>query len=390
MLTSPEAHRSFGVPVMRVGFDARWYNDSGVGTYVAGLLAEFARQRLDFDLVIYESAENPVPELDSNTFERIPLSSGRYAPRSQWELKRRAIIDRLDVFHSPFYWSPLLVSCPVVITIHDLIPLLFPIYSWPKRMLVNAGHRTAARQSTEIIAVSAHTARDIEKILHAPSERIHVVHNAADRTIFHPEKQSYELEVLAQKYGIRRPFVVAGSARNWRTKNLPAALRALALARKKTGTEFQTVVYGPEEGLKATLAPSHADDLNLVATGYLKGQELGMLFRHAHAFIMPSLYEGFGLPALEAMSCGCAVVVSSGSSLAEIAGEGAQVFAAGDTEKMAEAIAKLVCNPQELRVWQRRALIRAADFSWSRAAEQTISVYDRAVARRRLRASTNF
>jgi glycosyltransferase involved in cell wall biosynthesis len=372
------------VPRMRVGFDARWYNDSGVGTYVAGLLAEFARRRLDFDLVIYEGARNPIPELDSNTFERIQLSSGRYALRSQWELKRRVVADRLDVFHSPFYWSSLLVSCPVVITIHDLIPMLFPIYSWPKRLLVNAGHRMAVKQSTEIIAVSAHTARDIEKILYAPSERIHVVHNAADRTFFHPEKQGSELETLAQKYGILPPFVVAGSARNWRTKNLPAALSALALARKKTGTEFQTVVYGPEEGLKAALAQDHPDDPNLVATGYLKAQELGMLFRHAHAFIMPSLYEGFGLPLLEAMSCGCAVVVSSGGSLAEIAGGGAQVFAADECEKMAEAIGRLLCHVQELCAWQQRALIRAAEFSWSRAAEQTISVYDRAVTRRRL------
>src|SRR5579859_1099943 len=121
------------MPKMRVGFDARWYNDSGVGTYVAGLLAEFARQQLDFELVIYESVQNPVPGLGANRFERIPLSSDRYSPQSQWELKWRAIVDRLNVFHSPFYWSPLLVSCPVVITIHDLIPLLFPIYSWPKR-----------------------------------------------------------------------------------------------------------------------------------------------------------------------------------------------------------------------------------------------------------------
>jgi glycosyltransferase involved in cell wall biosynthesis len=102
-----------------------------------------------------------------------------------------------------------------------------------------------------------------------------------------------------------------------------------------------------------------------------------MIFRHAQFFIMPSLYEGFGLLVLEAMACGCAVITSNAGSLAEIAGEGAQVFDALEANSMAQAAMELLCNPHVLEKWQRLALRRAADFSWARAAEETISIYHR-------------
>jgi glycosyltransferase involved in cell wall biosynthesis len=172
--------------------------------------------------------------------------------------------------------------------------------------------------------------------------------------------------------------VVLASAGNWRTKNLPGAFKAVELAREKSGVNFQTAVYGSEEGLRRAEAEFGRPLPNLVTTGYIAPEELGMFFRNAHAFVMPSLYEGFGLPVLEAMSCGCAVVTSTGGSLPEVAGQGAQVFDPGDAEHMAEAVSAFLRDPQELSRWRERALARAADFSWSQAAEQTVSVYHRA------------
>ena len=113
-------------------------------------------------------------------------------------------------------------------------------------------------------------------------------------------------------------------------------------------------------------------------TGYLAARDLAALFRHAELFIMPSFYEGFGLPILEAMACGCAVITSTAGSLPEVAGHGAQVFAPDDIHAMGHAVARLLCNPVELEGWRERALRRAADFSWERAANETISVYHRA------------
>src|SRR5258708_2658681 len=120
---------------MRVGFDARWYNDAGVGTYVAELLRALVR-RADCELVVYENPGNLVPGLDGLTGKRISISSAKYSLAAQFELRRRIRQDKLDVFHTPFYVMPLAARCPVVVTVHDLIPFLFRIYPCPKRSIV--------------------------------------------------------------------------------------------------------------------------------------------------------------------------------------------------------------------------------------------------------------
>lgn len=376
---------------MRVGFDARWYNDSGVGTYVAELLKALVPLQFDndsiqaglndFELIVYEHAKNPVPGLSKDNVKRIVLSTGKYSPASQIELKRRCRQDRLDVFHSPFYPIPLRACCPVVVTIHDLIPFLFRAGNPLKQFLVKRGYKTAAARASQIIAVSNQTAEDIQKILGTSSQKVSVVHNGVSQEVFHPNQHPNEQDLLAESYGIHPPYVVAASARNWQIKNLISALKALSLARKKCQIEFQTVIYGPPEGLQAVGGADVWKNLKLVQTGPLATAELARLFRHAHAFVMPSLYEGFGLPILEAMACGCAVITSNSSSLPEVAGNGAQVFAAVDIEGMAKAVTNLFCNPTELKLWRERALSRAADFSWNKAAQETIAVYHRAIGK---------
>jgi glycosyltransferase involved in cell wall biosynthesis len=145
----------------------------------------------------------------------------------------------------------------------------------------------------------------------------------------------------------------------------------LDLARRISRTDFQTVVFGPKEGLKAIGSLAQ----NVHAIGHIPGRDLAMLFRNAHAFIAPSLYEGFGLPVLEAMSCGCAVIASSGGALPEIIGNGAQIFGAFDIAAMADAFAELMRHPDALERWRNSALERAADFSLERAAMETLRVY---------------
>ncbi len=360
---------------IRVGFDARWYNDSGVGVYVAGLLQALS-MRDDIELVVYEDVKNPVPGLMS-AVERIPLSAEKYSIAGQFSTKQRCKQDGLQVFHSPFYPRPLFAACPTVVTIHDMIPFLFSISSWPKQALVRMGYRIGAR-AEQIIAVSERTAADIQRILGIAAKRITVVHNAADQNAFHARGNDSEVDFLTQEFGVVPPYVVVSSARNWATKNLPVALRALALAGQQTGVRFQTVVYGPEDGLCRAQMEGAGAGLEFRSVGYISQADLGKLFRHAQAFVMPSLYEGFGLPVVEAMSCGCAVITSNAGSLPEVAGDGAQTFAPADAAGMSDALARLLRNPNELSLWRARALKHSADFSWSRAAKETVSVYHRA------------
>jgi glycosyltransferase involved in cell wall biosynthesis len=363
---------------MRVGFDARWFNDSGVGTYVAQLLNAMAPLQHDFDLVIYEDPKNPVPGLDGRNVERIPVGAGRYSLRGQVELAWRCKRDGLDVFHSPFYAVPLAAPCPVVVSLHDLIPFLFQIYPWPKQLAVKAGYKAAVLRSVHIITVSKHTAADVQSILRVSSQKITDIPHAVSNSNFHCNGDAAEIEFLKQRYGIHPPYALAASARNWRTKNLVTAFRALSLASEEMKHTFQTVVYGPDDGIAALGGFQAWSELNLVSTGYLPVNDLAKLFRQAHLFIFPSLYEGFGIPVLDAMSCGCPVITSKAGSLAEVAGEGAQTFEPYDARGMADAINALFRNPEESKRWRERALRRAADFSWTKAAERTISVYHRA------------
>ena len=211
---------------LRVGFDARWYNDSGVGAYVKGILGAMAQLDDQLDLIIYDDPQNPVPLPECSNVRRIAIAAKKYSVAEQVELARRCREDRLDVLHCPFYIVPLFASCPVVVTLHDLIPFLFPIYSKAKQMVVRAGYRLAVRKAAHIIADSDNTACDIQKILHVGSNKISTVHLAAGE-VYQPKADPGELELLQQKYGISQPYVLLASARNWRTKNLETALRAL-------------------------------------------------------------------------------------------------------------------------------------------------------------------
>lgn len=356
---------------MRVGFDARWYNQSGVGSYIAGLLP--ALVRAGCELVVYVNPRNLVPGLDTLSLETVQVSAGKYSPLASLEFRRLEKCDKLDLFHCPFYPAPLL-RCPVVVTVHDLIPFLFSIYSWPKQKMVQAGYRVAAKRAAHLIADSHSTASDLQKVLRVASKKISTVHLAADREIFHPCATTDEEERLQKKFGIGRPLVVVASARNWRTKNLKSALESLEIAQKESNVRFETVMYGPQES-SDPLSADLARKLELHDVGYVDAKDLSALFRHAHAFVMPSLYEGFGLPLLEAMSCGCPVITSDRGPLPEIAGAGAQCFEPFDVKGMANALCALLRSPEELQQKRSNALRRAADFSWDKAALETISVY---------------
>lgn len=363
---------------IRVGFDARWYNDSGVGCYVLGLLSAMVQMPDEVELLVYEDPANPVPLPANSQAQRIAVRTKRYSLAGQVEVAQRCRKDSLDVFHSPFYVVPLLARCPVLVTIHDLIPFLFPIYSAMKRSVVRSGYKLAARKADHIIADSENTAKDAREILGITGDRISVVYLAAQEC-YRPNGDNGELKLIEERYGVHPPYVLLASARNWQTKNLGKALEVLKAAKEQTGTSFQTVAFGPPEGLQAAGGEEswRGMNLNLNYLGYVPTPELATLYRHANALLVPSLYEGFGLPLLEAMSCGCAVVSSDGGALAEIAENGAQVFNAGDVPGMANAIAELVCEESRLKCWREAAIRRSLEFSWAKAARETISVYHR-------------
>ena len=365
---------------MRIAFDARWYNGSGVGTYVKELLTALA-DLSEFELVVLEDPRNPVPIAMHQGISLVPARSSKFSLSSQFELRSMCRSLGIDLFHCPFqYGVPMILECPLVITVHDLIPFLFRTRSWPKQIavipMVRSGYRAAAFRAQHIITVSENTAADAEKILAVKRERMTSIRLAASAA-FHATAVSGECEKLSRKYGVRAPYVVVGSTGNWRTKNLETALRALERTRRISGGGFQTVVYGPPKALEIALRPKNGINLDICCAGHMPVDELAALFRHAHLFLMPSLYEGFGLPVLEAMSCGCPAVTSAGGSLPEVTAGAALIFDPMDINGMSQAVSLLLQNSGERERWRARAVARASQFSWHETAKRTASVYRR-------------
>jgi glycosyltransferase involved in cell wall biosynthesis len=360
---------------MKVGFDGRWYGQSGVGNYVSDLLQAICSMDGDLEIILYEDPENPLEHVNGDRIHKVPVRSKRYSVWEQFELARRCRVDGLAVFHSPFYLTPWFAPCPVVVTIHDLIPFLFNIYSWPKRQLIKLGYRLATKKAARVIADSENTRDDLNRILGVSSEKTTVVHLATSRDLYHANPDPGEADYLFKRYGIRQPFALTMSAKNWRTKNLPVALEALAICQREAGITFQTVVAGPPDGFQEASQQNSLPIENVLLTGFVSGADLPKLYRGADVFLLASKYEGFGLPLLEAMSCGCAVVCSNGGSLAEVAGTGAILVDPTNPVQMARAVTQLLRDAGARADLRARALQRAADFSWEKAARETVSAY---------------
>ena len=362
---------------MRVGFDARWYSGAGIGTYIVQLVKALTEYCEDIELILFESPNNRLP-IHNHRLVRIPTNGGLYSmhtPTGQLRLRRMSRELGLDVFHCPFYAAPLFLTCPLIITIHDLIPFMFPTGKPWTRSLVRLGYKAAARSADHIIADSETTARDIRRLLGVAPENVHAIYLAADNDAFRPVPAKNELLYLQDKYRLKPPYVVVPSARNWRTKNLESALEALFRVQRLHGLSFQIAAYGPDDGLRALTQTDHRKDMKLDYLGFVPDMDLAVLFRNAELFVSLPLYEGFGLPMLEAMSAGCAVVTSNAGSVAEVVADGGQCFPPTDIEAISGAIGEILLSPEVRDAWRARALGRPADFSWRRTAEETARIY---------------
>jgi glycosyltransferase involved in cell wall biosynthesis len=305
-----------------------------------------------------------------------------------WEqvaLKRQCAAERVDLLHSPYFASPLSPNVPTVVTVHDVIPLILPAYGRALHTrlymrLVSA----AARRAKAIITVSAASKKDIARVLGVPEGRIHVVYNAVDRA-FQPVDDQRYLDGVRESHGISGDFILYFGGFDIR-KNVERVVRAYHLARGSFERPCQLVIAGAMDLVGHPLYPDPKPtirDLGLeqqvIVTGRISEEEKPLLYSAATAFVFPSLYEGFGLPVLEAMACGTPVITSNVSSLPEVAGDAALLVEPGSTEEIAQAMARLV-NDMALREELRgRGLRRVRRFDWEASAARTLDIYRQAL-----------
>ena len=276
--------------------------------------------------------------------------------------------------------APLTWRGPSVVTVHDLAFLRYPEHlSAPRRAWLRAAVKLSAQRADRVIAVSRSTAEDLVSWLDLPSERVAVIHSAPSPAI--RALNGPDLDQFRRQNRIKRPFILTVGTLEPR-KNLPTLLRAFAKA--KSTIPHDLVIIGPQGWLGHELRRAISDlDLGqrLRMTGFVSDADLGGWYSAADLFAFPSYYEGFGLPAVEAMRCGAPVLVSDSSCFPEVVGDAGVLVKPSEELIWADTMASLLNDPGKLGELRQRGRARAAAFSWERTASETYQLYGEAVQR---------
>jgi glycosyltransferase involved in cell wall biosynthesis len=290
----------------------------------------------------------------------------------------------LDLAHVPYFASPLFPTVPTVVTIHDLIPLILPAYRGS--LLVRTYTRlvaAAARKAEAVITVSQASERDIVRYLHIPPERIYVTYEAAGEA-FRPVEGEAQQAAIRRKYALPERYLLYLGGFDQR-KNVSTLLRAFAVMVRRQ-PQATLVLAGQLPGRDSVLFPDPQRmagelgvDERVIFAGWVAEEDKPALLSGATAFVFPSLYEGFGLPPLEAMACGTPVIASDRSSLPEVVSEGGILVDPVDWEALAAALEKVWIDDALAADLRQRALAQAAKFSWRQTALETLAVYRKVV-----------
>ena len=349
---------------MRIGIDCRiaHYTTGGTGVYTRRLVQALAAlpDIAADELIFMEAARASQPLAPGTKRARLVTPS-----HHRWEqalLPLELLPRRLDVLHSPDYVPPFVRNCRCVITVHDLAFLRWPELLTPaRRAYFNRHIKRAVHSADAIIAVSQATKRDLIELLDAPAAKVQVVYEAAG---FDPEP-----ELLHQAEGLPPDYVLFAGTFEPR-KNLPRLIEAFAAVRAK-GYTGKLLLAGSPGWLAEPVLAAVERHSEYVLTRPFDPR----LYHGARVLAFPSLYEGFGLPLLEAMSHGVPVLTSNVSSLPEVAGDAALLVDPLDVEAIAGGLQRLLEDAELAGDLRRKGLARAAEFSWTRAASETLDVY---------------
>jgi len=362
------------VTLNRICIDARMVNASGIGTYLQGLLAGIRESdSAHFSFVLLG---NP-GLLPSGPWSVTAMSSPIYSWREQLRIPLAVRRANAALLHSPHYNMPVLMASKTIVTVHDLIHLKFPQY-WPSRLAQAYAHfffHHVVTRAKAILTVSENTKRDLVEMLSIPEARITVAYNAVSQDRF----SHLEPSDLAAFHRLNLPkdyLLYVGNLKEF--KNVPRLLdayRQLRSARKDgpalvlAGRNF---ILGFEKEISQTPG--------VLWIGEVRRELLPCLYKNALAFLFPSLYEGFGLPPLEAMASGTPVLCSNRASLPEVVGDAALMVNPERTEEIVAAMARLIDDASLRKELSAKGLRQAARFSWKTMTQQTLAVYEQCLS----------
>lgn len=370
---------------MHVGLNAQLlslsetYRSAGINRYIHQLITTLPGIAPDLRLTAYvgDTRFTPPPGLEAR-YSRLP--TGRPSVRILWEQTAqpwRILVDGLDVIHGLAYVLPIVAPCARVVTVHDLSFVRYPQAFRPfNRIYLQAMGRASVRRAHRVIADSESTRRDLIRLWRIDPGQVVVVPLGIEPE-FTPGEPD-QVEAFRRRRGLPERYLLFVGTLEPR-KNVTAVVEAFAAwLRRSRRRDVHLVIAGAKgwyyDAVFARVEALQVQD-RVHFAGYVPAAELPDWYRGAEGFVYPSLYEGFGLPPLESMACGTPVITSNTSSLPEVVGDAAILVDPTDVEAIAEAMERLLSDPELRRQLREAGMARARLFSWERTARETVAAY---------------
>jgi glycosyltransferase involved in cell wall biosynthesis len=378
---------------MKIGIDARFLTHpqkGGFKTYTENLVAALACVDHNNEYVLYvDRTPDPntkLPQQPNFSYKILKQLPGIGMPwREQVGLSLQTTRDHIDLLHSPCLTAPLAHGCPLVMTIHDMIWLFPQQYSRSGKSSLQwklmeryqlTVPRLASRRAAAIITVSQLSRDDIVRHLDVDPNVVYVTHEAVSSS-FQPVDDRKQAQAVRMKYGLESKFILAIGSSDPR-KNITTLVNAYAILPEDLRAEYHLAIVWTAPVL-ATSISKIIQDLGISQfvrfLFQVSNADLAFLYNEASLFVFPSLYEGFGLPILEAMACGTPVIASNNSSIPEISGDAALLVEAGDAQGISGAMLHVLTDDKLASEMAQKGLKRNAAFSWEKCARETLSVY---------------
>jgi len=368
---------------MIIGLEARWitFEKTGFGRYAFNLLKELSKIDHENRYLIYLNREYQNEQIFlKENFKKIFIKN---IP----EIYKHVcipfdIISRnrnISLFHFLYNAPSLYMPCPYILTIHDVSYKYIPeMISFKNRFSIFLQLKLNAKRSKKIIAVSESSKKDIIKFFNVNEDKIDVIYEGVDES-FRNKVDENKRKTIINKYELPKKFILYVGT-YLPHKNLETLLCAFHSLKTNTDIKHKLVLAG-KKGKNYSVIAKLISDFNLekdvLRLGFIPDDDLPVIYNLSELFVFPSLYEGFGLPILEAMSCGVPVLASASSCLPEIGGDAAEYFRPKDIEALGKKIFKIIKNSNLKVELREKGFQRAKLFSWSRMAEKTLELYER-------------
>jgi len=372
------------IRLIHLGVDSREIFASqprGIGKALTELYRHLLPLVPDWAVTLYTNRNGKTGLPPPAQIKEIDIRGDRFDAWERIRLPIAALTSHLDLLHCPSQTAPPFTPCPVVLTVHDLIPLRIDD-GWSSREVSRFRRALAhsVKKARRIIAVSEFTRRDFLSEFRLSENKIDVIPWGVqvDR---HEPMSDDEWKTLCRTYGLRSPFFVAFGGAAPR-KNVARVLKAMSLLTRAVRQHTQLVLVGvPSQSESSLSALSNTLGIagNVVLLSYLPDRVLSHLLTRSEALVYPSLYEGFGLPILEGMAMGAPVITSNLTSMPEVAGNAAILIDPRDAAAISEAMRECYLNDRVKGDLRARGFRRLEHFAWERTARQTLAVYRQAL-----------